>query len=112
MRELTRFEMAAVKKTESTIRPMKRRITSNQAKIEVLQNKILDDEAMIEMWDKPVVEMTGGFTSEEVLAGEMEKFAEGDKLVQLEQLGGDESLDEEEYPDPEENEVELNEEQD
>ena len=71
MKELSRFEMAAVKRTAQNVKTMRRKLE----KLEVQQAEITKEvnslSELINDWEQPIIKMTGGFTSEQVLNGEM-----------------------------------------
>ena len=71
MKELSRFEMAAVKRTAQNVKTMRRKLE----KLEVQQAEITKEvnslSELIYDWEQPIIKMTGGFTSEQVLNGEM-----------------------------------------
>ena len=77
MKELSRFELAAIKRTAQNVKTMRRR----KEKLEEQQVGIVSEinglQGMIDDWEAPIVKMTGGFTSEQVLNGEMEIMADG-----------------------------------
>ena len=60
MKELTRNDMAAIKRVYSCITPLKKKRAS-------LKKKQID--RRIDGWEAPVKEMTGGFTSDDILHG-------------------------------------------
>ena len=71
MKELSRFEMAAVKRTAQNVKTMRRKLEKlyeKQAEITTEINKL---EELVYEWEQPIIKMTGGFTSEQVLNGEM-----------------------------------------
>ena len=71
MKELSRFELAAVKRTAQNVKTMRRKLE----KLEVQQAEITKEvnslSELIYDWEQPIIKMTGGFTSEQVLNGEM-----------------------------------------
>lgn len=76
MKKLSRFEMAAIKRTAQNVKSMLKKKASLEAKQEVLTTEINKLAEMIEDWEAPIMKMTGGFTSEQVLNGEMEVIPE------------------------------------
>lgn len=72
MKELTRFEIAACKRTAETVKSRRKKKASLLAKIAKIQSEIEQLDAEIAVWEEPIIKMTGGFTSEQVLNGEME----------------------------------------
>ena len=69
MRDLTRNEMAAVKRINSTTKKLYDKYLKLQAKIAELQVECRHINNEIELWEAPIRKMTGGFTSSEVLDG-------------------------------------------
>lgn len=76
MKELTRFEIAACKRTAQNVKSMRTKKAKLQEKIAKLYDEIEEIEQNIAIWEEPIVKMTGGFTSEQVLNGEMESMRE------------------------------------
>lgn len=78
MKVLSRFELAAIKRTAQNVKTMRRR----KEKLEKSQSNIVDEinslQGMIDDWEAPIVKMTGGFTSDQVLNGEMDILSEND----------------------------------
>ena len=72
MKELSKFQMAAVKRTAQNVKSLLRRKERLEAKQEELTKQINEIQDMVDMWEQPVIKMTGGFTSSQVLNGEME----------------------------------------
>ena len=75
MKELTRFEMAIVKRTAQNTKTLRTKRDKLVAKIEAAQAELEKINDVIEGFEKPVKDMTGGFTSEEVLNGAMDVAA-------------------------------------
>lgn len=69
MKELSRNEMAAVKRINSTTKKLYDKHLKLQAKIAELQAECKHINNEIELWEAPIRKMTGGFTSSEVLDG-------------------------------------------
>ena len=61
--------MAAVKRVNSTTKKLREKQLKLSAKIEALQMEWKQLEQDIELWEAPIRQMTGGFTSAEVLDG-------------------------------------------
>ena len=78
MKELSKFQMAAVKRTAQSVKSLR----TKKAKLEEKQAKLTDEinelDEMIMVWEKPVIKMTGGYTSEQILKGESEIKVEDD----------------------------------
>ena len=71
MKELSRFEMAAVKRTAQNVKSMRTKLVKLEEKQSLITAEINQLEEMINDWEQPIIKMTGGFTSEQVLNGEM-----------------------------------------
>lgn len=72
MKELSRTELATVKRTAAnvkTFRVKKARLEAQKAKIDAELESV---NRSIDLFEQPIIEVTGGFTSEQVLNGEME----------------------------------------
>ena len=71
MKELSRFEMAAVKRTAQNVKTMRRKLEKLCEKQSEITTEINQLEEFVYEWEQPIIKMTGGFTSEQVLNGEM-----------------------------------------
>lgn len=71
-KELSRFEMAAVKRTAQNVKSMRKKLVKLEEKQSLITAEIYQLEDMINDWEQPIIKMTGGFTSDQVLNGEME----------------------------------------
>ena len=71
MKELSRFEMAAVKRTAQNVKTMRRKLEKLCEKQSEITTEINQLEELVYEWEQPIIKMTGGFTSEQVLNGEM-----------------------------------------
>ena len=71
MKELSRFEMAAVKRTAQNVKTMRRKLEKLEAQQAEITKEINSLSELIYDWEQPIIKMTGGFTSEQVLNGEM-----------------------------------------
>ena len=72
MKELSRTELATVKRTAAnmkTFRAKKAKLEAQKAKIDAELESV---SRSIDLFEQPIIEVTGGFTSEQVLNGEME----------------------------------------
>lgn len=67
--ELNKNEYAAIKRIATTVKTLNSKKSSIQAKINLMLLDIDRINKEIDMWEKPVKEMTGGFTSDQVLDG-------------------------------------------
>lgn len=70
-RELSRFELAIVKRTAQNTKGLRTKRDKLVEKIEKAQEELGVINEAIEGFEAPIKTMTGGFTSEEVLAGIM-----------------------------------------
>ena len=71
MKELSRFEMAAVKRTAQNVKTMRRKLEKLEAQQAEITKEVNSLSELIYDWEQPIIKMTGGFTSEQVLNGEM-----------------------------------------
>lgn len=71
MKELSRFELAIVKRTAQNTKSLRTKRDKLVEKIEKAQEELGVINEAIEGFEAPIKTMTGGFTSEEVLAGVM-----------------------------------------
>lgn len=71
MKELSRFELAIVKRTAQNTKSFRAKRDKLVEKIEKAQEELGVINEAIEGFEAPIKTMTGGFTSEEVLAGIM-----------------------------------------
>lgn len=67
--ELNKNEYAAIKRIATTVKTLNSKKANIQSKINLMLLEIERINKEIEMWEKPVKEMTGGFTSDKVLDG-------------------------------------------
>ena len=70
-KELSRFELAIVKRTAQNTKSLRTKRDKLVEKIEKAQEELNVINEAIEGFEAPIKTMTGGFTSEEVLAGIM-----------------------------------------
>lgn len=75
MKELSRFELAIVKRTAQNTKTLRTKRDKLIAKIEESQAELEKVVSAIEGFEAPIRELTGGFSSEEVLNGTMEVAA-------------------------------------
>lgn len=71
MKELSRFELAIVKRTAQNTKSLRTKRDKLVEKIEKAQEELATINEAIEGFEAPIKTMTGGFTSEEVLSGAM-----------------------------------------
>lgn len=67
--ELNKNEYAAIKRIATTVKTLNSKKANIQSKINLMLLEIERINKEIDMWEKPVKEMTGGFTSDKVLDG-------------------------------------------
>lgn len=72
MRELSRFDLAIIKRTAENTKALVAKRDKLQAMIKKNQEELDTILATIEKFEAPIKEMTRGFTSEQVLNGEAE----------------------------------------
>lgn len=80
-KELSRFELAIVKRTAQNTKSLRTKRDKAAAKIAALTAELQEIEAVIEKFEAPVREITGGLSSEEVLAELKEKTTENVKQI-------------------------------
>lgn len=71
MKELTRTQLAVVKRTAQNVKGFRTKLAKINEKIQSLTAEAISIETTIEGFEAPIRTMTGGFTSEEVLNGTM-----------------------------------------
>ena len=69
MKEFTKNEYAAIKRINNTTKVLRTKRDRIKAKINLLQLDVDRFDKEIETWEAPIRNITGGFTSEEVLDG-------------------------------------------
>lgn len=72
MKILSRNELATIKRTAKNVSGTRAKKAKLEEKINTLQAELNTVNEVIDSFELPIVKMTGGFTSEQVLAGEME----------------------------------------
>lgn len=72
-KELSRFELAIVKRTAQNTKSLRTKRDKLVDKINKAQEELTVINEAIEKFEAPIKEMTGGFTSEEYLNGTMNK---------------------------------------
>ena len=63
--------MAAVKRTAQNVKTMRRKLEKLYEKQSEITTEINQLEELVYDWEQPIIKMTGGFTSEQVLNNEM-----------------------------------------
>lgn len=76
MKELTRTQMAVVKRTAQNVKGLRTKLAKIKEKVEALTAEAMSIDNTIEQFEAPIRTMTGGFSSEEVLNGTMEAINE------------------------------------
>lgn len=99
MKTLSRTELAIVKRTAMNVKSSRIKRAKLEAKIAELTAELESCDRVIDAFEQPVITMTGGFTSEQVLAGEMElpeveeinleSVSEDEKAPETEVMAGD-----------------------
>lgn len=72
MKEFSRFELATIKRVAQSVSMQRRKKAKLESKIADLQNELVMVNTIIDSFEAPVIKMSGGFTSEEILNGVME----------------------------------------
>lgn len=84
MKELTRTQMAVVKRTAQNVKGLRTKLAKINEKVEALTAEALSINNTIEQFEAPIRTMTGGFSSEEVLNGTMDAV-----ISEIENLGSE-----------------------
>lgn len=69
MNKLSRMEVAAIKRTASNVKGMRKKRAKLEIRLAELAQEIENLDLMIEDWEAPVRRLTGGMSSEEYLSG-------------------------------------------
>jgi hypothetical protein len=72
--ELSRYELAAVKKTAQIIKPKRAKICKLLAKREEINRQIDSLQSEIDLWEAPII-TKHGYSSEQILSGEADEIA-------------------------------------
>lgn len=72
--ELSRYELAAVKKTAQIIKPKRAKICKLLAKREEINRQIDSLQNEIDLWEAPII-TKHGYSSEQILSGEADDIA-------------------------------------
>lgn len=72
MKELSRFELATVKRTAQNVKGLRAKKAKFEAQLAKVTTELETINAAIDEFEAPIITLTGGFTSEQVLAGAME----------------------------------------
>ncbi len=74
MKELSRFEIATVKRTAANTKRMRTKKEKLEATVEAASTEIEILQKAIDAFEAPIILLTGGFTSEQVLNGDMDAY--------------------------------------
>ena len=72
--ELSRYELAAVKKTAQIIKPKRAKMAKLIAKRDAIDNEINALHSEIDLWEAPII-TKHGYSSEQILSGEADEIA-------------------------------------
>lgn len=72
MKKLSKFEIAAVKRTAQNVKTFRSKLAKAEAIVNAKMIEVSELQKQIDLWEAPIKEITGGFTSEEVLNGAMD----------------------------------------
>ena len=93
--ELSRYELAAVKRTAQIIRPKRAKLSKLFAKRKEIDAQIDDLQKEIDLWEAPII-TKHGYSSEQILSGEADSMEETLKNMEPanpEEISSSESLD-------------------
>lgn len=76
MKELSRFELATVKRTAQNVKGLRAKKAKLEAQLTKVTGELETINAAIDGFEAPIITLTGGFTSEQVLAGAMDAVPE------------------------------------
>ena len=68
MTTLSRFQMAAIKRTAQNVKSFNKKKVTIETKIKALTTELEEINRTIESWEEPIKLMTGGKTSTQILA--------------------------------------------
>lgn len=72
MKELSRTELATVKRTAANVKTFRAKKAKLEASMAKLAAELETINKSIDLFEAPILEVTGGYTSEQVLSGEMD----------------------------------------
>lgn len=72
--ELSRYELAAVKKTAQIIKPKRAKMAKLIAKRDAIDNEVSALQSEIDLWEAPII-TKHGYSSEQILSGEADDIA-------------------------------------
>ena len=73
MKKFSKFEISAIKRTAQIINPIVVKRDKALEKARQLQKEIEEYDNTIAQYEKPILEMTGGYTTEELVVKNVEK---------------------------------------
>lgn len=73
--ELSRYELAAIKKTAQIIKPKRVKLSKLFAKRKEIDEQINDLQKEIDLWEAPII-TKHGYSSEQILSGEADSIEE------------------------------------
>lgn len=73
MKKFSKFEISAIKRTAQIINPIVVKRDKALEKVRQLQKEIEEYDNTIAQYEKPILEMTGGYTTEELVVKNVEK---------------------------------------
>lgn len=73
MKKFSKFEISAIKRTAQIINPIVVKRGKALEKVRQLQKEIEEYDSTIAQYEKPILEMTGGYTTEELVIKNVEK---------------------------------------
>lgn len=73
--ELSRYELAAIKKTAQIIKPKRVKLSKLFAKRKEIDEQINDLQKEIDLWEAPII-TKHGYSSEQILSGEADSMEE------------------------------------
>lgn len=94
LKELSKFELATVKRTAASTKRMRTKVEKLTASVTEKQAEIEQLTTQIELFENPIREITGGFTSEEVLDGTRDAYMRGE-ITRVALFNTQEELDDE-----------------
>ena len=73
--ELSRYELAAIKKTAQIIKPKRAKLSKLFEKKKEIDAQIVDLQKEIDLWEAPII-TKHGYSSEQILSGEADSMEE------------------------------------
>lgn len=75
MKEFSRFELAAIKRTAQNVKSYKRKLNVLTEKKQKIEKEIATLQASIDLYEDPIKKLSGGFTTDQILSGEYKLIA-------------------------------------